>query len=123
MKIGFIGLGNMGAPMAANLAAAGHDVVGFDTAAGAPDGVGLAKSSAEAVEGADVVITMLPNGAILRAVAAEIIPAMAPVPYWSIVPRSRSPPPERSRNKPRVRAWVGWTRRFLVVSAGPRAAL
>lgn len=34
MKIGFIGLGNMGAPMAANLAAAGHDVVGFDTAAG-----------------------------------------------------------------------------------------
>ena len=33
MKIGFIGLGNMGAPMAKNLAAAGHEVVGFDTAA------------------------------------------------------------------------------------------
>ena len=36
MKIGFIGLGNMGAPMAANLAAAGHQVTGFDTAAPAP---------------------------------------------------------------------------------------
>jgi 3-hydroxyisobutyrate dehydrogenase len=77
MKIGFIGLGNMGAPMAANLAAAGHDVSGFDTVAGAPEGVTRAGSAAEAVAGADVVITMLPNGAILRAVAGEVIPAMA----------------------------------------------
>ncbi|MBY4891708.1 3-hydroxyisobutyrate dehydrogenase [Rhodobacteraceae bacterium N5(2021)] len=77
MRIGFIGLGNMGAPMAANLAAAGHEVVGFDTVAGAPEGVARAASAAEAVAGADVVITMLPNGAILRAVAAEVIPAMA----------------------------------------------
>lgn len=74
MKIGFIGLGNMGAPMAANLAKA-HDVVGFDTAA-APDGLTLAHSAAAAAKDADVVITMLPNGAILRAVAAEIHPAM-----------------------------------------------
>lgn len=77
MRIGFIGLGNMGAPMAANLAAAGHAVVGFDTVADAPSGVTGVGSAAEAVAGADVVITMLPNGAILRAVAAEIIPAMA----------------------------------------------
>ncbi len=76
MKIGFIGLGNMGAPMAANLAAAGHAVAGFDTVADAPDGVMQAGSAAEAVSGADVVITMLPNGAILRAVADELIPAM-----------------------------------------------
>jgi 3-hydroxyisobutyrate dehydrogenase len=76
MKIAFIGLGNMGAPMAANLAKAGHAVVGFDTMAGMPDGVTKAASAAEAARGADVVITMLPNGAILRAVAAEVIPAM-----------------------------------------------
>ena len=77
MKIGFIGLGNMGAPMAANLAAAGHTIAGFDLAAPCPAGVSPAASAAEAATGADVVITMLPNGAILRAVAAEIIPAMS----------------------------------------------
>jgi 3-hydroxyisobutyrate dehydrogenase len=76
MKIGFIGLGNMGAPMAANLVKAGHSVTGFDTATVAIDGVATAKSAAEAATGADVVITMLPNGAILHAVAAEVIPAM-----------------------------------------------
>ena len=76
MKIGFIGLGNMGAPMARNLSTAGHEVTGFDLAAPAPDGVVMAGSAAEAAKGAEVVITMLPNGAILRAVAAEIIPAM-----------------------------------------------
>ncbi len=78
MKIGFIGLGNMGAPMAKNLVAAGHAVTGFDTAAPMPDGVTSAASAAEAASGQEVVITMLPNGAILRAVAAEIIPAMRP---------------------------------------------
>ena len=76
MQIGFIGLGNMGAPMAANLAAAGHDVTGFDLTAPCPDGVTRAESAADAATGRDVVITMLPNGAILRAVAAQIIPAM-----------------------------------------------
>ncbi len=76
MKIGFIGLGNMGAPMAANLAAAGHAVTGFDLAA-RPEGIAMADSAAEAARGAEVVITMLPNGQILRAVAAEVIPAMA----------------------------------------------
>ena len=77
MKIGFIGLGNMGAPMAANLAAASHEVTGFDMADVSIDGVTMAASAAEAAAGRDVVITMLPNGAILRAVADEIIPAMS----------------------------------------------
>lgn len=77
MKIGFIGLGNMGGPMAANLAKAGHDVTGFDLHAPCPDGVTKAASGAGAATGQDVVITMLPNGAILRAVADEIIPVMA----------------------------------------------
>ncbi|MCE8520186.1 3-hydroxyisobutyrate dehydrogenase [Ruegeria pomeroyi] len=76
MKIGFIGLGNMGAPMAANLAKAGHEVTGFDMAPVEVAGVTRAASAAEAARGADVVVTMLPNGQILRAVAAEVIPAM-----------------------------------------------
>ena len=76
MKIGFIGLGNMGGPMAANLAAAGHDVTGFDMATVNVEDVTLAASGAEAAADADVVITMLPNGQILRSVAEEIIPAM-----------------------------------------------
>ncbi|WP_417626073.1 3-hydroxyisobutyrate dehydrogenase [Pararhodobacter aggregans] len=77
MNIAFIGLGNMGAPMAANLSAAGHTVTGFDTMA-KPEGLTMAASAAEAARGADVVITMLPNGAILRAVADQVIPAMKP---------------------------------------------
>jgi len=77
MKIGFIGLGNMGGPMAANLAAAGHEVVGFDLTALMPMGVVVSRSAAGAVSGAEVVITMLPNGAILRAVAAQVVPVMA----------------------------------------------
>ncbi|MCK0094756.1 3-hydroxyisobutyrate dehydrogenase [Yoonia sp. F2084L] len=76
MKIGFIGLGNMGSPMAANLAAA-HDAIGFDTVA-RPEGMTLADSAATAAKDADVVITMLPNGDILRAVANEIYPVMTP---------------------------------------------
>ena len=77
MKIGFIGLGNMGAPMATNLAAAGHEVTGFDLNAAALDGVRMASSAADAATDAEIVLTMLPNGAILRAVAEEIIPAMS----------------------------------------------
>jgi len=77
MKIGFIGLGNMGGPMAANLVRAGHEVSGFDLAAPMPEGVTAAASAAQAAAGAEVVITMLPNGAILRAVADQVIPAMA----------------------------------------------
>ena len=76
MKIAFIGLGNMGAPMASNLAAAGHDVIGFDQADVSVDGVTFAASGAKAASDAEVVITMLPNGQILRAVAEEVIPAM-----------------------------------------------
>ena len=49
MKIGFIGLGNMGGPMAANLARAGHEVAGFDLAAAMPEGVTRAATAAEAM--------------------------------------------------------------------------
>ncbi|NOD46109.1 MULTISPECIES: 3-hydroxyisobutyrate dehydrogenase [unclassified Ruegeria] len=77
MQIGFIGLGNMGAPMAANLAKAGHQVLGFDTAGVTVEGVTHVETASDAVAGADAVITMLPNGAILRAVADQVIPAMS----------------------------------------------
>lgn len=75
MKIGFIGLGNMGAPMAANLAAAGHDVAGFDLADVSVDGCRRARDAAQAAEGQDAVITMLPDGAALLAVYEQIVPA------------------------------------------------
>jgi len=76
MKVAFIGLGNMGGPMARNLAAAGHEVTGFDLAAPDVEGVTPAASAAEAARDAEVVITMLPNGQILRSVADQVIPAM-----------------------------------------------
>ena len=65
--IGFIGLGNMGGPMAANLVKAGHTVRGFDLApasleAAREAGVAVAGSALEAAEGAEVVVTMLPAG-------------------------------------------------------------
>jgi 3-hydroxyisobutyrate dehydrogenase len=71
--IGFIGLGNMGAPMAANLVKAGHQVTGYDIvpaaiAALAAAGGRAAASAAEAVAAGDVVITMLPAGPQVRQV-------------------------------------------------------
>ncbi len=67
VSIGFIGLGNMGNPMAANLVKAGHEVTGFDLSQACLDiakenGVELANSVVEASVGKDVVITMLPAG-------------------------------------------------------------
>ena len=69
--IGFIGLGNMGAPMAANLVRAGHQVTGFDTAAGRIDALAAkggtaAATAAEAVAAGETVITMLPAGPDVR---------------------------------------------------------
>jgi len=77
MRIGFIGLGNMGAPMAANLAGAGHQVWGHDRVVSPPEGVANAGSAVNAAREAAVVVTMLPDGDSLRAVAGEVIPAMA----------------------------------------------
>ncbi|MGJ8617464.1 MAG: 3-hydroxyisobutyryl-CoA hydrolase, partial [Sulfitobacter sp.] len=77
LTIGFIGLGNMGAPMAANLAKAGHNVRGYDVAGTTAEGVAAVADIASAATGADVVITMLPNGSILRQVAVQAIEHMA----------------------------------------------
>lgn len=74
MDIGFIGLGQMGAAMARNLAAAPHAVTGYDAAGITAHGVQPAGSAAEAAAGRDAVITMLPNGAALAEVYAECLP-------------------------------------------------
>ena len=66
-KIGFVGLGNMGLPMARNLVKAGHDVAGFDLSATQMEALGGGVASgAEAAAGADFVITMLPAGRHVR---------------------------------------------------------
>ena len=76
MRIGFIGLGNMGGPMAHNLAKAGFEVVGFDTQEVKVDLIKIVSTSKECVSNSDVVITMLPNGEILKSVANKIIQHM-----------------------------------------------
>lgn len=78
--IAFLGLGNMGGPMAANLVAAGHAVRGFDPVAASREaaetkGANTFDSGAEAVTDADVVITSLPNGDIVKRCYAEVLPA------------------------------------------------
>lgn len=80
--IAFIGLGNMGGPMAGNLVRAGHAVTGFDLVpasleAAKAEGVAIAASAREAVAGADVVVTMLPAGRHVLSVWADILPAVA----------------------------------------------
>jgi len=82
-KIAFIGLGNMGGPMAANLAKAQHHVVAFDLSAAALDaavekGAHKAASAADAVKGAEVVVTMLPAGKHVREVyEKDVLPNVA----------------------------------------------
>lgn len=82
-RIGFIGLGNMGSGMAANLAGAGHDVRAFDLSAAALEraraaGCSIAASGADAVGDADAVITMLPAGKHVRDVFKTSVFGTAP---------------------------------------------
>src|ERR1700744_4237904 len=79
--VAFIGLGNMGGPMAANLVKSGHKVVAFDLVADArnqaeADGASIAESAVGSVKGADVVITMLPAGKHVLSVWNEVVPLM-----------------------------------------------
>ncbi|TCM15001.1 3-hydroxyisobutyrate dehydrogenase [Novosphingobium sp. PhB165] len=83
MKIAFIGLGNMGGGMAANLVKAGHAVNAFDLSAeavakAAEHGCATFDSIPAAVDGVDAVVTMLPNGAIVRAVYTQDVFGKAP---------------------------------------------
>jgi 3-hydroxyisobutyrate dehydrogenase len=95
LTIGFVGLGNMGAPMSANLVKAGHRVRGFDLAgplmqAAAERGVETVGSVAAAADGADVFVTMLPNGAIVRDVLAGAGGALERLPAGALVIDSSS---------------------------------
>ncbi|WJZ02314.1 3-hydroxyisobutyrate dehydrogenase [Corynebacterium freiburgense] len=79
--IAVIGLGNMGGPMAANLVAAGYTVQGFDVVPAAQEaaktaGVQVRTNVGEAVTGADVILTMLPNGALVNQVINEAVEAL-----------------------------------------------
>src|SRR5690349_25121322 len=72
-RVAFIGVGNMGGPMARNLAKAGHDITAFDLSAAALDAVvsaggTKAASANEAAANAEIVITMLPAGHHVRSV-------------------------------------------------------
>jgi 3-hydroxyisobutyrate dehydrogenase len=80
-SIAFIGLGNMGGPMAANLVKAGQKVIAFDLVEASrnqakADGAAIADSAAAAVKSADVVITMLPAGKHVISVWTDVIPSM-----------------------------------------------
>src|SRR3984957_701113 len=80
-SIAFIGLGNMGGPMAANLVKAGHKVVAFDLVAASrdqakSDGATIAESAVASVKGADFVITIFPAGKHVLSVWGEVVPAM-----------------------------------------------
>ena len=81
--IAFIGLGNMGAPMAGNLLRAGHRLRGYDLSplaceAAQTAGLDIAASAADAARNADVAITMLPAGKHVAACYAELLPAAPP---------------------------------------------
>jgi 3-hydroxyisobutyrate dehydrogenase len=79
--IAFIGLGNMGGPMAANLVRAGHQVAAFDLVEASrhqakSDGADIAPSGAASVKGAEVVITMLPAGKHVLSVWTDVLPSI-----------------------------------------------
>ncbi|TXM89451.1 3-hydroxyisobutyrate dehydrogenase, partial [Methylobacterium sp. WL122] len=79
--IAFVGLGNMGGPMAANLVRAGHSVRGFDLAPASletakAEGIGIVGSVLEAVDGAAVVVTMLPAGRHVIEVWSQVVEAV-----------------------------------------------
>ena len=78
MKIGFIGLGNMGMPMARNLIAEGHEVTGFDQIQKSDPLVQISKLLSETVSGKEVVITMLPDGSSLLEVYSSILNELQP---------------------------------------------
>jgi 3-hydroxyisobutyrate dehydrogenase len=78
--IAFIGLGNMGGPMAANLVKAGHRVIGFDLVEklrsdAAATGIAIAASAREAVADAEIVLTMLPAGRHVITAWSDLLPA------------------------------------------------
>ncbi|MFJ5550542.1 NAD(P)-dependent oxidoreductase [Streptomyces sp. NPDC093225] len=86
-KIAFLGLGGMGAPMARHLLAAGHPLTVWNRTRSkaeplAAAGATVADTPAEAVRGADLVVTMLADPAAVRVVADALLPALRPGVHW-----------------------------------------
>jgi 3-hydroxyisobutyrate dehydrogenase len=82
-NIGFVGLGNMGLPMAANLVKAGHQVVGSDVvpaaqAAATKAGIRIVPAAGDAAADVGIVITMLPNGKLVNGVYADALKRAIP---------------------------------------------
>jgi 3-hydroxyisobutyrate dehydrogenase len=85
MTVAVLGTGTMGAPIAVNVAAAGHDVRAWNRTAEKAhglDGVTACESIADAVSGAELVVTILSDGAAVEAVAGEALPALDDGAVW-----------------------------------------
>jgi 3-hydroxyisobutyrate dehydrogenase len=101
-RIAFIGLGQMGLPMAANLLKAGYEVVGFDLSLQAlqklvSEGGRAAKGAADAMAGSDVIIAMLSNGKVVRSVLVEE-EAYLRAPKGALLLEMSSSAPEETRS-------------------------
>jgi len=123
--IAFLGLGNMGAPMAANLVNAGYTVRGFDPMPAAKQaatgkGVAVADSGAAAVQDADVVITMLPNGDLVKSCYDEILPA---APAGALFVDSSTISVDDARSVHRQAAEKGFAQLDAPVSGGVKGAV
>jgi len=123
-KVAFIGLGNMGAPMAANLVKAGHAVAGFDLVeaqreAAAASGATVAASAREAVAGADAIVTMLPAGRHVLASWADFLPA---APKGALVIDSSTIDVESARVVAKAAAEQGYDMLDAPVSGGTAGA-
>lgn len=96
MRVGLIGVGRMGAPMARNILKAGHTLAAFDVNADALSGIDAQRcaSAAEVARQADIVLTSLPGPKQVEAVMAEIEPAVA---SGTIVADTSTTSPEQSR--------------------------
>ncbi len=125
--IAFIGLGNMGGPMAANLVKAGHTVRGFDLLPqhleeAKANGLEIAASAAEAVSDVDAVITMLPAGKHVISVYEDIAPKARKDSLLSIAQPLTSIRPARHMNwQPHTDIFPS-TRRFPAAPAARRQA-
>lgn len=123
--VAFLGLGNMGGPMAANLVSAGFGVRGFDPmpdarAAATAAGVSVFDCGAEAVAGADVIITMLPNGGLVKSCYAEILPAATP---GALLIDSSTIAVDDAREVNKAAADAGFTQLDAPVSGGVKGAV
>jgi 3-hydroxyisobutyrate dehydrogenase len=123
--IAFLGLGNMGGPMAANLVKAGHAVRGFEPvpaakAAAADNGAAVFDSGALAVAEADVVITMLPNGDLVKRCYAEILPA---APFGALFIDSSTISVEDARRVNEMAGERGFAQLDAPVSGGVKGAV